>query len=199
LTGHAARADDLDRFAALGVRALRYPVLWERVAPRGPAQADWAWPDARLARLRELGLRPIVGLLHHGSGPRYTSLVDPAFPEHLAAYAAAVATRYPWVDDYTPVNEPLTTARFSGLYGHWYPHGSDDHTFVRALLLQCRGIVRAMQAIRAVNPVARLVQTEDLGKTYSTAALAYQARLENTRRWLTFDLLCGPIHPHHDP
>ena len=25
-----------------------------------------------------------------------------------------VAERYPWLDDYTPVNEPLTTARFSG-------------------------------------------------------------------------------------
>ena len=24
------------------------------------------------------------------------------------------------------MNEPLTTARFSGLYGHWYPHLNDD-------------------------------------------------------------------------
>ena len=23
---------------------------------------------------------------------------------------------------WTPINEPLTTARFSALYGHWYPH-----------------------------------------------------------------------------
>ena len=81
---------------------------------------------------------------------------------------AAVARRYPWVEDYTPVNEPLTTARFSGLYGHWYPHGRDDRTFARALLNQCRAVVLAMRAIRAVNPAARLVQTEDLGRTYST-------------------------------
>src|SRR5207302_7291138 len=71
-SGHAARPDDLDRFAALGVRTLRYPVLWERVAPDGPASADWAWPDERLARLRRLGVEPIVGLVHHGSGPRHT-------------------------------------------------------------------------------------------------------------------------------
>src|SRR5215213_905302 len=93
---------------------------------------DWRWSDQRLARLRDLGITPIVGLLHHGSGPRWTSLTDPAFPERLAAYAGAVAARYPWVQDYTPLNEPLTTARFSGLYGHWYPHGDDDATFVRA-------------------------------------------------------------------
>ena len=30
---------------------------------------------------------------------------------------AASRGRYPWIDAYTPVNEPLTTARFSGLYG----------------------------------------------------------------------------------
>jgi dTDP-4-dehydrorhamnose reductase len=43
-----------------------------------------------------------------------------------------VAARYPWLRDYTPVNEPLTTARFSGLYGVWYPHHRNTHSFVRA-------------------------------------------------------------------
>jgi len=38
-----------------------------------------------------------------------------------------------------------------------------------------------------------LVQTEDLGKTYSTPTLAYQARFENDRRWLTFDASCGML------
>ena len=196
-SGHAGRLGDLDLFAALGVRTMRYPILWERAAPDGPASADWSWADERLGRLRELGICPIVGLVHHGSGPRYTSLIDPAFPEKLAAFARAVAERYPWIDAYTPVNEPLTTARFSGLYGHWYPHGRDDQTFIRALLLQCRAVVLAMRAIRAVNPAARLVQTEDLGKTFSTPLLAYQAAFENERRWLSFDLLCGRLDRAH--
>jgi dTDP-4-dehydrorhamnose reductase len=195
--GHAERLDDLDRFAALGIRALRYPLLWERTAPDGLTHADWSWPDARLARLRELNITPIVGLVHHGSGPRHTSLVDAAFPEQLAAYAGAVAQRYPWLIDYTPINEPLTTARFAGLYGHWYPHGRDDHTFIRALLVQCRAIVLAMQAIRAVNPQARLIQTEDMGKTWSTPSVAYQADFENARRWLSLDLLCGRVDKQH--
>jgi dTDP-4-dehydrorhamnose reductase len=197
LSGHAVRADDLNLFASLGVRALRYPVLWERVAPQGPESANWSWSDERLERLRELGVRPIVGLVHHGSGPRHTSLVDPAFPEKLAEYARSVATRYPWVDAYTPVNEPLTTARFSGLYGHWYPHGKDDLTFARAMLMQCRGVVLAMRAIREIQPAAKLVQTEDLGKTFSTPTLSYQANFENERRWLTYDLLAGRVNREH--
>ena len=86
-SGHATRLEDLDRFAELGVRALRYPVLWERTAPNGLESADWSWADERLGRLRELGIHPIVGLVHHGSGPRHTSLIDPSFPEKLAEFA----------------------------------------------------------------------------------------------------------------
>jgi dTDP-4-dehydrorhamnose reductase len=195
--GHATRLEDLELFAQLGIRAIRYPVLWERIAPDGLENYNWSWADRRLGKLQELGLRPIVGLVHHGSGPRYTSLIDPEFPEKLALYARAIALRYPWVTDYTPVNEPLTTARFSGLYGHWYPHGRDNLTFVRALLGQCRAVMLAMAAIRQVNPKARLVQTDDLGKTYSTPTLAYQAEFENDRRWLSFDLLCGRVTKTH--
>lgn len=196
-SGHADRPGDLDRVAALGIRTLRYPVLWERTAPDGPATADWTWADQRLGRLRSLGINPIVGLVHHGSGPRQTNLLDPSFPLLLAEYAGAVARRYPWVTHYTPVNEPLTTARFSGLYGLWYPHQHDARSFARALLHQCRGVVLAMDRIRETTPDARLVQTDDLGKVFSTRLLAYQAKFENERRWLTCDLLCGHVGPEH--
>jgi dTDP-4-dehydrorhamnose reductase len=197
LSRHATRAEDLDLLAGLGVSAVRYPVLWERTAPEGLERADWTWPDARLRRLKELKLRPVVGLVHHGSGPRTTSLVDPLFPEKLARYARAAAARFPWVEDYTPVNEPLTTARFSGLYGHWYPHGRDALTFARALLTQARAVVLSMRAVREVNARARLVQTEDLGKTFGTPALDYQVEFENERRWLTYDLLGGLVGRGH--
>jgi dTDP-4-dehydrorhamnose reductase len=196
-SGHASRDHDLELFAELGLRAMRYPVLWERTAPEPDRAPDWEWSDRRLGMLRDLGIEPIVGLLHHGSGPRHTGLIDPLFPEKLAAYARSVAERYPWADRYTPVNEPLTTARFSGLYGVWYPHDHDDRTFVTALLNQCRGVALAMRAIREVHPGAKLVQTEDLGRTYSTPRLSYQAGFENERRWLTHDLLCGRVDRDH--
>ena len=195
-SGHAGRPLDLDALAALGVPCVRYPVIWERVEPDGPASARWEWTDERLARLRALGVRPVVGLVHHGSGPRHTSLLDPAFPAKLAAFARRVAERYPWVRDWTPVNEPLTTARFSALYGHWYPHRADARAFGRAFVLQCEAVREAMRAVREVVPDARLVQTEDLGKAHSTPPMAYQARFENERRWATWDLLAGRLAPH---
>ncbi|MCU0949796.1 MAG: sugar nucleotide-binding protein [Burkholderiaceae bacterium] len=197
LSGFAQRLDDIDRLASLGAQRLRFPLLWERTAPGDPADADWRWADPRMARLRELGLLPIVGLLHHGSGPRDTSLLDRDLPRRLAAYAGAVAQRYPWVDAWTPVNEPLTTARFAGLYGHWYPHARDDTSFLRALMTQVQATVAAMRAVRAVNPQAMLVQTEDMGVTTCTPPLQYQADFENERRWLSLDLLHGRVDRRH--
>jgi dTDP-4-dehydrorhamnose reductase len=194
-SGHAIRLKDLERLRDLGIRTIRYPILWERTAPRSPDVMDWSWSDERLNYLKKLEMKPIAGLLHHGSGPSYTSLLDPEFPEKLAAFAECVARRYPWISDYTPVNEPLTTARFSCLYGHWYPHRRDSLSFAKALLSQLRAVSMAMSKIKTINPAARLIQTEDLGKTFSTPALAYQAEFENERRWLTFDLLCGRVLP----
>jgi len=199
--GHRYRLSDFDRFAALGLEALRMPVLWESVAPEGLERADWSWATRRLERLRALDIRPIVGLVHHGSGPAGTDLLDEGFVEGLARFARAAAERFPWVTDWTPVNEPLTTARFSALYGHWYPHHRDYPSMVRALLVQIRATARAMEEIRRVIPGARLVQTEDMGRTTGTASLWDQVEFENHRRWLSLDLLFGrvrPGHPLHD-
>ena len=196
--GHTERMEDLDRFASLGARRIRYPVLWETAQGSRPdGEYDFSWAIPRLARLKGLGLEPIAGLCHHGSGPQTTSLVDDSFPEKLARYARAVAEEFPWIGDYTPVNEPLTTARFSGLYGVWYPHGHDNATMIRCLLNEVKGTVLAMREIRKINPEARLVQTDDMGRAQGTPPMFARVAFENERRWLTFDLLFGRVGRHH--
>jgi dTDP-4-dehydrorhamnose reductase len=40
-TGHRDRIEDLDRIASLGIRTLRYPVLWETISPESPDEADF--------------------------------------------------------------------------------------------------------------------------------------------------------------
>ncbi len=193
LSGHGSRFGDLKLFAELGIQALRCGVIWERHA----FAPGWGWADGYLGAVREAGMRPIVGLVHHGSGPAHTSLVDPQFAPQLASYAGEVAARYPWVNAYTPVNEPNTTARFAGLYGLWYPHHHARASYLRALLHQTRATVLSMRAIRAVRSDAQLVQTEDLGGVWSTPELAATAELWNERRWLPFDLLCGRVERGH--
>ena len=114
--------------------------------------------------------------MHHGSGPRTTNLLDPDFPRLLAEYAGAVARRYPWVDLYTPVNEPLTTARFSAFTATGIPIAATTARSWPRCCNQVTATALAMRAIRAVNPRARLVQTEDAGRTYSTPGLDTRRR-----------------------
>ncbi|WP_375393415.1 family 1 glycosylhydrolase [uncultured Sphingomonas sp.] len=197
LSGHHDRDDDLDLFAELGLRALRYPLIWERIAPDGLESADWRWTDRRLTGLRDRGVRPIAGLVHHGSGPSHTSLIDDGFAAALAQFAGRVAERYDWIGDWTPINEPLTTARFSGLYGLWYPHHRTERSFWHMLVNQVDAVRLSMKAIRRVIPTARLIQTDDVGRTYSTLHLAEQAAFDNLRRWAGWDLLFGRVTRHH--
>ncbi len=197
-TGHEARLGDIDLLADLGVDGVRYPVLWEKTAPLESREADFSWAAPRLERLRARGVTPIVTLLHHGSGPDDTSLLDPAFPERFARYARAVAERFPWIERWTPINEPLTTARFSTLYGHWYPNFVDDQrSFGRAVVNQARAIVRAMREIRRVNPAAQLMLTEDLQAFHAGAEHAAYAEHLCERSFLSVEILMGRIVPGH--
>jgi dTDP-4-dehydrorhamnose reductase len=195
--GHYDRPDDIDKLARLGISHLRYPLLWERHEPSEGHAIDWRWIEGQLGRMKQNEIVPVVGLLHHGSGPAFTDLLDASFPAKFAAYAHKVASKFPWLTHYIPVNEPLTTARFSALYGHWYPHRRDDRAFVRALINQLMGTCFAVRAIKKINPAAIFIQTEDLAKVHSTDALKYQADFENERRWLPFDLLCGRVSSSH--
>lgn len=195
MNGHESRLEDLDLFAEIGIKKLRYPLLWEKYA----SQKDnfFALHDVRLEKLRSLNIDPIAGLLHHGSGPFETDMMQLDFPERLADYAFTIASKYPWIEYYTPVNEPLTTARFSGLYGIWYPHRKDDYSFARIFLNEIKGIILSMKRIKEINPNAKLIQTEDIAKIHSTKKLSYQANLENERVWLTYDILSGKFSPDH--
>ena len=195
--GHYDRKGDLALLEDLGIRKLRYPILWEHHQKDQYQPPEWGVVEENLQELKARNIAVIAGLVHHGSGPPFVHPMDESFAEGLAAYATLVATRFPWINYYTPINEPLTTARFCGLYGLWYPHGNSDRSFLRILYNECKATILAMEAIRKVNPNARLVHTEDLGKVHSTPHLSYQAEFENERRWLGIDLLCGRMNKMH--
>jgi dTDP-4-dehydrorhamnose reductase len=192
-SGHRERAtEDLELFAKLGLKTLRTAVHWE-----WSEKQSWGASDDVLKAMDRLGLQPIVGLLHHGSGPPSTNLLDPEFPQKFAAFALEVARRHPRVVDYTPINEPQTTGRFACLYGHWFPHHRAMRSYIRALFHQMKGIVLAMEAIRSVQPNARLIHTEDGGAFFSTPGLESFRIEREHRRWLGLDLLCGRVTAHH--
>ncbi len=197
-TGHDVRPDDAERIAALGVTGSRVPVLWERVAPDDASTFDFREPARRLAALHAQGIEPIVTLLHHGSGPRFTDLLDPAFPDRFATFAEGAARAFPWVRRWTPINEPLTTARFSTLYGVWYPNMRDDRAFGRALVHETRAQQVAMRRIRAVIPAAEFVLTEDLQRfTAADAGVGDYVAFLRERTFLSVELVAGRVDARH--
>jgi dTDP-4-dehydrorhamnose reductase len=73
-------------------------------------------------------------------------------------------------------------ARFSGMYGVWYPHHRSRASFLRALVNQLKGTVLSMEAIRCIQPEARLVQTDDVGRVSGTDMLRSTWELLNLRQ-----------------
>ena len=157
-----------------------------------------AWARARLDALEHRNLEPILTLLHHGSGPAHTNLTDPEFPAKFAAYAGAIAAAFPWILRWTPINEPLTTARFSTLYGLWYPNLRDDVAFGHAIAHQALGMLLAMEAIRRYVPDAHFVLTEDLQSfTALDPGREADARHQSERMFLSIELVMGRLVPGH--
>ena len=155
-----------------------------------PDELDFSWHDKRLGRLRDLGIEVIAGLVHHGCGPHYTNLLDPEFPRPCSpTMRGASRERYPWIR-WTPVNEPLTTARFilplrplvsapartsTRVPGDRQPVPGDQPSLCG----------RSGRSARMPSWSPRRTSA----KTFATPDLQYQADHENERRWLTFDLL----------
>lgn len=197
-TGHHDRADDIERFAALGVQRVRFPVLWPRVMQGDVGSPDWRWHDTRLTRIRELGLSAIVDLVD-GSAP--FDVADPEFAQRFAAYARAVARRYPWIEDWTPIHGAFTCARRGLLGSDAHPQVRDAGAGLHRVVHAMSATIAAMRAIREVVPHARFVLTENIGRVSSTPALAEHRRFANEARWLAIDLACGRVdreHPLHD-
>ena len=194
--GHYERLEeDLDACASLGVTALRYPVLWEEVeSPTG--ERDFTYrrpgdalpravaddPDRRSAASRQRSRRP----------PRWTIRscpgVSPTSPERSPGGIRGSPTGR---RSTSPSRRPASRAST----GTGIRTRNDDPAFVTMLLNEVKATILAMRAIREVNPDARLIQTEDFGRTGGTRPLHEQVSFENERRWLTFDLLCGRVRP----
>jgi dTDP-4-dehydrorhamnose reductase len=107
------------------------------------------------------------------------------------------------VKRWTPINEPLTTARFSTLYAAWYPNRFfDDAAFGRAIVNEARACALAMECIRDVVPDATFLLTEDL-QSFTAADERVEAYVAHKRErmYLSCELLQGRIvdgHPMHE-
>ena len=187
----------------LGLRHLRYAIPWQYVEPQ-PGRFDWSIADERLAFCRELGIEPMLDVMHFGT-PRWLgqAVGDPRFPECLERLTAAMVERYrSLVSTWCPFNEPLVTSLFSGDFGFWPPHSRRWRGYMPVLARVALATSRAIAAIRGADPAATILLC-DAADAYQTRdeSLQGEVRLRNLRRFLLLDLVTGRVdaqHPLHD-
>ena len=85
--------------------------------------------------------------------------------------------------DWTPVNEPLTTARFSGLYGIWYPHASNEGAFWRALANQPEPKSTEPLKQLAASLAAEFIASQHFNATAYPAPLAARTQVMWREGW----------------
>jgi beta-glucosidase/6-phospho-beta-glucosidase/beta-galactosidase len=175
----------------LGVKFLRFgpPIhtTW-----LGDGRYDWGFADETFAELKARDIVPIVDLCHFGTPDWIGDFQNPAFAELFPRYAHDFATRYPWIQLYTPVNEMFICATFSARFGWWNEQLKSDRGFVTALKHLVRANILAMHAILDVRPDALFIQSEssEYFHSISPAAIPY-ANLYNEERFLSLDLNYG--------
>jgi beta-glucosidase/6-phospho-beta-glucosidase/beta-galactosidase len=197
---HAIRyPQDLQRLASDGIGSFRCCIPWHKIE-RVRGQYDWGWTDRYLAQVRRLGLNPIVDPLHHTSFPQWLEhgFANPAFPALYTAFLQAFARRYPWVTDYTVINEPFATAILSGFLGAWYPHWQGREGVVRIILGKVRAIHRATAMLADCVPGLRIVHVDTCEYHHALDRVSQNhADFSNDMRFVVLDLLLGRMDRAH--
>lgn len=200
LTGHYDRWHaDIGLMAEIGVRAARYGIPWHRINPR-PGVWEWEFVDKTVDRLLELGIEPIIDLVHYGLPPWIEgAYLHRDFPEFMAEYGRRVAERLRGrVFAYTPLNEPRITSWYCGRLGWWPPFQRGWRGFASVMLGVCRGIVQTVHALRSVDPEI-LIAHVDATDLYQTEEPALEAEAAHRQEivFLALDLVSGRIRPGH--
>lgn len=203
LTGHYSHwSSDLGLARDAGAELLRWGVPWYRIQP-APDRWEWSWLDAVIDRFAELGLRPVMDLMHYGT-PLWLEreFANPDYPRRVAEYSVAVADRYAdRVTDYTPVNEPMIHALFSGDYGYWPPYLEGSAGLVEMSMQLARGFRLAQQGMGEVLGGRGTFVHVDAGMRYAGDVDAPEHRATAARLreqvWLVEDLVTGRVDPAH--
>ena len=200
LTGHYDNwSADLVLMAELGVSTARYGIPWHRINPQ-PGKWEWKWADEPLNKLLDLGIAPIVDLVHYGL-PAWieNAFLHSDYHRFVAEYASRVAERFKGrIHAYTPLNEPRITAWYCGRIGWWPPFQRSWRGFVSVMKGVCRGIVTTVEALKSVDPEITPVHVDatDLYQT-SDDFLEPEARHRQELVFLALDLISGRIDPRH--
>ncbi len=200
LTQHYERwREDIHLIHELGVTHARYGIPWHRINPQ-PNAWNWEFADKTFDLMLELGVEPIVDLVHYGlPGWIEGAWLNQDFPKYMAEYSRRAAERFKGrIHLWTPLNEPRVTAWYCGKLGWWPPFLRGWGGFLQVMVGVCRGIVETTKALRAVDEenVAVHVDATDLYES-ADPSLADEVFRRQEIVFLALDLVSGRVVPGH--
>jgi beta-glucosidase/6-phospho-beta-glucosidase/beta-galactosidase len=192
--------EDLGHAAEAAATMVRWGIPWYRVNPE-PGKWDFSWVDRVVDRFEELGLEPIVDLMHYGT-PTWldNQFLNTNYPERMAEYAAKVAERYRGrLVHYTPLNEPLLNAIYCGEFGYWPPYLSGDDGLVQLVRAISKGIVLSQRAIDEITAGQSDFVHVEASFRFAGDVEAFPERVEHLRNraYLIEDLVNGMVTGEH--
>ncbi len=183
--------EDFGLCKELGARVVRYGIPYYKMHT-APHEYDWSFTDEVLPVMREMGLIPILDLCHFGLPDWVGDFQNEDWAKLFADFAEVFARRYTWIRYYTPVNEILVCAKFSGKEGIWNEQLKTDKAMIMAHANMCRATLLAIEGILNVRPDAVFFQSEAAEQFYERFPETRE-RVEhlNELRFMTFDFLYG--------
>lgn len=191
-------SDDYRMLRAMRIATARDTIRWHRVETV-PGRYDFSSVDPYIDAARGAGVEVIWDLLHYG-WPDDLDIYSPEFVERFARFTAAtahhLANRVSGTRFYTPVNEISFFAWAAGEVGWFHPFTRHRGGDLKKQLV--RAWIAAVDAIRSVDPGARIVSVEPLIHTVPPRGrqdVEGHAARQNESQWEAWDMICGSRQP----
>jgi beta-glucosidase/6-phospho-beta-glucosidase/beta-galactosidase len=200
LTGHDRHLEqDYDRVMELGIGTVREAIRWHLV-DRGGGRYDWDTVRRVIDSANHCRLTVIWDLCHYGFpddlDPFHNDAVK-RFADYCRAAAELVASQRAKDRFFTPVNEITFFSGAATDMGWMYPFAKGRYPeFKRAM---CRMAIAGANAIRQIDPTARMVHVDPL--IYAVPPpdhpdMADEAKEETyVKAFEAWDVLSGRLQP----
>ncbi|MEP6902411.1 MAG: beta-glucosidase [Actinomycetota bacterium] len=198
-TRHAEFAEaDYQRLVNIGMKTARDGVRWHLIE-RAPFVYDFSSLETQIRAMHNTGIQIIWDFFHYGY-PDDLDIFAPEFIERFRRFSAAAAEFLQSETDATlfvcPVNEISFFSWIAGDAGIFYPYAVKRGNELKKQLV--RATINSIEAIRAVAPEVRFVQTDPaIHVTTGKKDAVSKRRAENYRQaqFQAFDMLCGRLKP----
>ena len=192
--------EDYQKLRELGIAVAREGIPWPLVEVEG--NRDFSSIDPAIEAMNEQQILPIWDLCHYG----YPDDLDPfsedfiqRFADYCRAAAEYVIPKIRGPHFFTPINEITFFSFCGGEWGWVAPYRNTKEDRFKFRLALCKAAIAGVNAIREVDPEARMIHIDPLVQVVAPRDrpdLAEAAREETfVDTFLAWDILYGKEHP----